>query len=131
MPSKKETQKIWHKFVKSSGVDEIGVFRYYLGKCPNMLTAEEYERVFTDLFGDLVATGALALPSLYQADDFVFVFSPGKLRRENEVEVRLKSKPKLNGAPLHIRPHYALTPHMKMKDIFRMGTLDKLAEAVA
>lgn len=62
----------WAQFVKDSGIKNVKLDKYYLGKIKEALSDAEYEQMMTSLFADMVTCGALILPSPHNAEDFIF-----------------------------------------------------------
>ena len=83
----------WHDFVESCELASVGILRYYLGRSPRKLTAEDCELVLTELFSDAVTVGAIALPEPYKAEDFAFdVPQPGVDGARSFIRLRKNSE---------------------------------------
>ena len=62
----------WKKFVHETGLDGVMLHYYYLGLACVNPKAVDYDKLSRELFADMVAVGAIALPSQYTVDDFEF-----------------------------------------------------------
>src|ERR1039458_345963 len=66
----------WNEFVAGESMKNVMVDEYYLSKGAMKSTLENYGVVFSELFADAVAVGAIVLPDGISVDDFRFVVSP-------------------------------------------------------
>src|ERR1039458_8567626 len=63
----------WEEFVQDNGRGSIKLFQYYLGSGTDQPTAEEYEKLFSELLADAVTVGAIAFPDPYKPEDFQII----------------------------------------------------------
>ena len=103
----------WADFLYSSGVEDTGVFSYYLGHkvAQEHVTATSISvadfvadlgKLASNLFADAVAVGALELPRGYNVNSFKFNACTDANKRwaRNSVDVRLRDYPHVaNGDP--------------------------------
>src|ERR1035437_4932500 len=83
----------WTRFVNSSGLEKINLHEYYLGEELLQITNDDYAKLLTELFADAVAVGAIVLPRLYKAEDFLFEVSPDPHTFQQKAELSLRSAP--------------------------------------
>lgn len=62
----------WNDFVLKSGLEDVKLHRYYLGKTPRRPSEAEYTQVVEGLFQDAVTVGAITIPHPYTTNDFSF-----------------------------------------------------------
>lgn len=62
----------WTEFVKGSGIQNVKLNQYYLGKNFDNGTNDEYEQIMAEVFTDMIAAKAITLPSPYTPDYFQF-----------------------------------------------------------
>src|ERR1035437_10351366 len=121
----------WKEFISGSGIEEVRLYQYYLGKIPQSLTAEEYETILTGLLADLVEVGALTLPGTTSVDDFGFAVevSAGHRRRNDRIKVYRKDKSGRH-AGLPVNPHYSLNRHVKREHATYNRMLEKISSNI-
>ena len=66
----------WNEFVDGETMKNVMVDEYYLSKGAMESALENYGLVFSELFADAVAVGAIVLPDGVNVDDFRFVVGP-------------------------------------------------------
>src|ERR1035437_6868886 len=84
-------QRKWREFVGSHELQHVTVRDYYLGGTVSP-SAADYARMFSELFQDAVAVGAITLPAPYQAEDFTLTIGPTAhvaLRSQPEIRAKL------------------------------------------
>src|ERR1039458_3452634 len=62
----------WTEFIKSSGIQNVKLTRYYLSKNGDNLTDADYEQIMTEVFTDMIAAKAITPPNPLTPKDFLF-----------------------------------------------------------
>jgi hypothetical protein len=116
----------WADFLAGGELDDVSVFKYYLGdkggaaRTRENMPVEDLEKLATELFADVVAIGAVELPDGYSADDFEFKIVPNEFAQKSRwkrTEVRLKKHPQLLNGTEFTEFTYYLDPIMNMKNM--------------
>jgi hypothetical protein len=70
----------WEKFIAKNNLGQENMHEYYLGRDGAHLFAEpeDYEKVMSEFFADLVDTGTLTLPPDFEAQDLIFHTNTGE-----------------------------------------------------
>ena len=87
-----EGKQKWQEFVLGSGLKNVGLQKYYLGKA-GRLARWEYERLATEMFRDATNIGAIIIPEPHQAEDFQFKIWMHAASNGQKLRMFLKSKP--------------------------------------
>ena len=89
----------WREFAISTGITHENLHRYYLEEdyVQGLQQPENYEKVMTELFADLIEIGALTLPEPFTTEDFVF--ETDTTAPNNSFDGRQPMKVTLDGHP--------------------------------
>ena len=109
-PSVVEAKKKWQEFVHVGDLENVKVWKYYLGEPPPTLSKEQEQDLIAELFADMVAVGALVLPKKYPAESFVFEIVD--VEKSHGMNIRLKNSRKPGFKTLNPRRH--LGPKVRM-----------------
>ena len=85
----------WSDFVNSSGLKNVSLYKYYIGKESEQCSDAEHEEMLSELITDAVTVGAVQLPSPYVPEDFVFKLEGTGSMGFRQARIMLRSQPKL------------------------------------
>ena len=127
-PYVKENPQKWVEFVKTTGVQDIKLFQYYLSKNGDVDTDADYEKIMTEAFADMITAEAITLPNQYTTEDFIFeVGSSKNIGNYKNIGIALKTKPEL--VPIFLIRH-DINKETTMWDIGENDELNQIIESI-